>query len=248
VTAGAIESLRADRAALLEIGASLAPADWRAPSGCAGWSVQDVVAHMGALYWLTVDRSALPDTTGVATEQAQDQLVAARRSWSPTQVLDDYETVSAKALDALGHLETLEVEIPLGDLGTYPAWLLANAYAFDHYTHIRADLFAPRGPLTGSPPPSDELRLVPTIEWIVAAAAQQNERLVADLGGAVAVEVVGPAARRFTIGDGAVVATVTCGAHDLVLWSTQRASWDELDVTATGQPDAVAAARQLHVF
>src|SRR5262249_45289642 len=106
MTAGAIESLRADRAALLEIAASLTAAQWQAPSGCPGWSVQDVVAHMGALYWLTVDRAALPDTSGLPTEQAQEHYVAARRPWSAAQVLDDYETVSAKALDALGHVET----------------------------------------------------------------------------------------------------------------------------------------------
>ena len=42
----------------------------------------------------------------------------------------------------------------LGDFGSYPASLLPSAYSFDHYTHIRADLFAPRGPLPGPPPPS----------------------------------------------------------------------------------------------
>ncbi len=245
---GPVASLRADREAVLDLGARLTDADWQAPSGCAGWSVQDVVAHMGALFWLAVDRSALPDTTGVPTEQAQEQLVAARRSWSAHQVLEDYEMVSAKALDALADLETLAIAVPLGDLGTYPASLLPNAYAFDHYTHIRADLFEPRGPLGGSPPPSDELRLVPTVDWIVAAAPQQNAELLAGVGGAIAIELAGTAARSFTIGAGDVVATVACSAHDLVLWSTQRAAWDDLDVTATGERDAVAAARRLHIF
>ena len=45
-----------------------------------------------------------------------------------------------------------------------------------------------------------------------------------------------------------VVATVACSAHDLVLWSTQRATWEDLDVTATGRADAIAAARRLHIF
>jgi uncharacterized protein (TIGR03083 family) len=248
MTRGAIESLRADRAAVLDITGALTGAEWKAPSGCAGWSLQDVVAHMGALYWLVVDRAALPDATGVPTERAQERYVEARRSWSAGQVLDDYATVSAKALDALEDLEQLDIEVPLGDLGTYHASLLPNAYAFDHYTHIRADLFAPRGSLDGPPPPSDELRLAPTIDWIAAAAPQQNAELLAPLGGAIAVDVTGPAARSFTIGSGDVVATVACGGHDLVLWSTQRATWDALDVSAVGAPDAVAVARQLHIF
>jgi uncharacterized protein (TIGR03083 family) len=244
----AVESLRADRQAVLDLGAALTEAEWQAPSGCGGWSVQDVVAHMGALYWLVVDRSALPDAAGVPTEQAQERYVEARRAWSAAQVLDDYETVSAQALDALARLATLEIEVPLGDLGTYAASVLPSAYAFDHYTHIRADLYSPRGPIAGPPPPSDELRLVPTVDWIVAAAPQQNAELVAGLGGAIAIELSGTAARAFTIGTGDVVATVACSAHDLVLWSTQRATWEDLDVTATGRPGAIAAARRLHIF
>src|ERR1039458_1588143 len=68
---GAIEALRADREALLAIGARLSGDDWRAGSGCPGWSVQDVVAHMGTLFWAGVDPAALPDTTGLAPEPAQ---------------------------------------------------------------------------------------------------------------------------------------------------------------------------------
>ena len=139
-------------------------------------------------------------------------------------------------------------EVPLGDLGTYPASVLPTAYAFDHYTHIRADLYAPRGPLDGTPPPSDALRLAPAIDWIVAAAPQQNAELLASVDGAIAIDVTGTAARTFTIGTGDVAATVACSAHDLVLWSTQRATWDDLGVTATGRPDAIAAARRLHIF
>jgi uncharacterized protein (TIGR03083 family) len=248
MTSGAIDSLWADRAAVLEIGAALTDAQWKAPSGCAGWSVQDVVAHMGALFWLVVDRTALPDASGVPTEAAQERYVEARRSWSADQILDDYATVSAKALAALGDLEALDVELPLGDLGTYHASLLPNAYAFDHYIHIRADLYAPRGPLDGPPPVSDALRLVPTLDWIVAAAPQQNAELLAPVDGAIAVDVTGTAGRSFTIGAGDVRATVACSAPDLVLWSTQRATWDDLGVTATGEPAAIAAARRLHIF
>ena len=131
MTSGAIDALRADRSALLDICAGLSDSDWTAPSGCAGWRVQDVVAHMGALYWLVVDSSALPDTTGLQTEEAQDRYVEARRSWSANQVVDDYEAVSGKALDALQDLEGQDFELPLGDLGTYPASVLPNAYTFD---------------------------------------------------------------------------------------------------------------------
>jgi uncharacterized protein (TIGR03083 family) len=247
MTAGAIASLRAERAALLDICEGLAPDRWSAPSGCAGWSVQDVVAHMGALYWLVVDPSTLPDAAGLPTEEAQERFVGARRAWSAAEVVDDYANVSAKALDALADLEGQDFELELGDLGTYPASLLPNAYAFDHYTHIRADLFGPRGPLVG-PPPSDEMRLAPVLDWIVAAAPQQNAAVLAGLVAGIEIAVTGAAARTFVVGSGQPAARVECTAHDLVLWSTQRATWDDLAVTASGDPVALAAARRFHLF
>src|ERR1700677_4389248 len=123
MTNTAIEASRADREALLAICDDLSAAEWKSDSGCPGWSVQDVVAHMGALFWMVVDPSALPDTTGLLTEQAQEVLVDSRRSWSPARVVDDYRTVSASALDVLAGLATQDFEVPLGDLGTYGAAL-----------------------------------------------------------------------------------------------------------------------------
>jgi uncharacterized protein (TIGR03083 family) len=248
MASAAIESLRAERDVLLDIAAQLTDADWGSESGCAGWSVQDLVAHLGSLYWLVVDPSVLPDTADLPTEVAQDRAVESRRSWTSDRVIDDYATVSAKALDALEELETQDFELPLGDLGTYHASKLVNAYAFDHYTHIRADLFPPRGPLQGPPPPSDALRLGPTLDWIEVAAPQQNADLLAEISGAIEVTVAGTVARSFSIGTGERVVAVQCAPHDLVLWATQRASLDDLDVRATGSVDAVSAVRRLHVF
>jgi uncharacterized protein (TIGR03083 family) len=47
MTANAVGALRADRDAILELGAGLTGADWAAASGCPGWSAKDVVAHLG---------------------------------------------------------------------------------------------------------------------------------------------------------------------------------------------------------
>ncbi|HTZ30641.1 MAG TPA: maleylpyruvate isomerase N-terminal domain-containing protein, partial [Streptosporangiaceae bacterium] len=113
----AIEALGADRTDLLSICAGLDDAAWAAPSGCPGWSVKDVVAHMGALFWAVVDPATLPDTSGQATEAAQEVLVGSRRSLTAEQVLDDYATVSEKALTAIAGLAGADFEVPLGDLG-----------------------------------------------------------------------------------------------------------------------------------
>jgi uncharacterized protein (TIGR03083 family) len=43
---GVMAPARAEREDLLDLLRTLAPEQWRAPSLCAGWTVQDVVAHM----------------------------------------------------------------------------------------------------------------------------------------------------------------------------------------------------------
>jgi len=248
VTDGAIGALTADRTALLEICDGLGDAEWRSPSGCPGWSVQDVVAHMGALFWLVVDPSSLPDATGAPTEEAQERYVAARRSWNADRVVDDYRSVSTDGIARLGELAGQTFELPLGDLGTYPASALGNAFAFDHYTHIRADLFAPRGPLPGPPPASDEVRLTPALDWVAAALPQQNADRVASLGGSVECVLTGPGARTITVGSGAASARVQSDSAAFVRWITHRGTWDELGVEATGDPADLATLRQLRVF
>ena len=248
MTAKAIGALRADRDAILELGTGLTEAGWAAASGCPGWSAKDVVAHMGALLRLVLDPSSLPDTTGLGTEQAQEVYVASRRPWSAARVLEDYEWVSLPAFEALEGLAGLDLEVPLGDLGTYPAALVPAAYAFDHYTHIRADLFPPRGPLPGPPPPSDELRLVPALDWIEAALPQQNAGVLAALTGAVRISVTGPGARTIQVGPGEPVAEVSSDAPALVRWITQRGDWGQLGVKPCGDQRQLGLVAQLKVF
>jgi uncharacterized protein (TIGR03083 family) len=248
MTNRAVDALRADRDVLVALGQGLDEGQWKDPSGCAGWSVQDLYAHLSTLFWTVVDRSNVPDTRGVPTEQAQEVNVQSRRAWASDAVLAEYADVSTRALDKLAELEQADFVLPLGDLGTYHVSVLPNAFTFDHYTHLRADLFAPRGPLPGPLPPSDELRLVPTLDWVEAALPQQNAELWAQLPGAVELVVTGTAARTIVAGEGQVVARVESSADALVRWATQRGSWAELGVQATGDEAALGTARRLNVL
>jgi uncharacterized protein (TIGR03083 family) len=241
----AVAAVRADRAVLLEIGRSLTPAQWAAPSGCPGWSVQDVVAHLATEFWTVVDGARLPDVTGQPLEQAMEIEVESRRGLTPRVVLDDYEQVSMAGLGVLAGLAGLDAPVPLLDAGTYPLSVLPSAYAFDHYTHIRADLFAPRGPLDGPPPPSDELRAGATLDWIEAALPQQNAGAMPQA--TIEIQVTGVAARSISFGAGPVKATVTSDAPAFVRWVTQRGSWADLGVQASGDQQALTVARALKV-
>lgn len=243
----AIEAIRADRAAMLEVCGGLTDMQWRAPSGCAGWSVQDLVTHLANLFWLAVDAQQLPDTTGMLTERAQDVAVEARRGRSPAEVYDDYEKVSEKGIGLLAELAALDVEMPLGgDFGTYSSRVLPCAVAFDHYTHIRADLFAPRGPVDGEPPPSDELRVGATLDWVEAALPQQNPAAAAAC--TLDLQITGTGARVIRFGSGAPAASISSDAPALVRWITHRGSWADLGVQASGDEQALSTARSLKVF
>jgi uncharacterized protein (TIGR03083 family) len=234
----AIEGVRADRDALIGICADLSPADWAAPSGCEGWTVQDLIAHLGALFWAVVDASKLPDVSGMPTEAGQEMLVRSRRGMSPAAVLHDYVEVSEVALQRLAELAAVDMELPLGDLGTYPASVVPSAYSFD--------LFHPRGPLDGPPPPADEFRLGSVLDWAEAALPQQNQ--AAAEAGLYELQITGPAARIISFGTGQAMATVSSDAFSFIRWVTQRGSWEELGVQAAGDEPALSAARKLKVF
>ncbi len=244
-----IEALGADRAVVLDICGQLAEPDWDAASGCPGWTVKDLVAHLAALFWMVVDPSALPDTAGLPTERAQDAFVESKRRLSAAEVAADYESVSSQALDRLAGLASLDFEVPLGDLGTYPAYRLPTAFSFDHYIHIRGDLFPPRGPLTGQPPPADELRLAPALDWIEAALGQQNKATADALTSPVEIVVTGPAARTIRLGPaGEPAAAVRTGADAFVRWVTHRARWEDVGAEASGDEKLLAALRDCRVF
>jgi uncharacterized protein (TIGR03083 family) len=239
---GALEAVRADRAALGEICGGLTAAQWQAASGCPGWSVQDLVTHLANTFWAVVDQSQLAEVAGQPFELGTDIQVQARRGRQPEAVLADYEEVSKVALDRLAELAALDMELPLGEIGTYPAALLPCAYAFDHYVHIREDLFGPRGPLEGAPPSTDELRLAPTLDWIEAALPQQNPAAAAE--NSFEFQVTGPCARVIGFGSGPMMARLSCDAPGFVRFITQRGGQPRI----TGDDEAVAAARNLKVF
>jgi uncharacterized protein (TIGR03083 family) len=258
--ADALASIRADHAALLALLQNCSTATWSAPSGCPGWTVKDLVAHLGTMFWRTVDPSGLTDTRGLPMEVGVDRDVASRAGWDAARVLDDYVEAAAGALPVLERLRDVDAPVPLGDLGTYPASMLASGYAFDLYTHLRADLLAPRGPLDATPPPSDELRMAPTIAWILAALPQQCAATVAALPGAVEFVLTGPAGGHFVLqagggfvtGDDArtdTVASIGCFTPALVWWTTRRASWSDVGVQAAGDERALELLREhIHVF
>jgi uncharacterized protein (TIGR03083 family) len=248
MTNAAVDALRADHEALVELVDTFTEEEWAAPSACEGWSVRDVLAHMTQLWRQVVDPGTLPppDPSGV-TERTQDRWVEALRHVPVEEVVADYRKLGEQAIEALAGLQALDSPMDLGDLGTHPLHLIANAFSFDHYTHIRADLLAPGGPLDRPVPPAGEKHLAAAADWIVAGIPQMTPAAVTR---PIELVVTGPGARTARFGpDGDPVATVTSTVPDLVLWSTRRRSWRDLDVAIDGD---IAAAEHfcdtVHVF
>jgi uncharacterized protein (TIGR03083 family) len=263
MTKQAVESLRADHEWLLEVAPTFSAEEWSAASDCEGWSVQDVVAHMTQVFRQMVDPGSLPpgDPSG-KTERNQDRYVEAMRPLSSDEVLAEYRKLGEQALEGLAGIQSVDSPIAMGDLGSYPLHMVANAFAFDHFTHIRVDLLAPMGPLERTAPPSDELRLEPTVDWMLAGLPQMTPGALSWLEAPVTLSLTGPGGRDVHIapsGEGNVevrdgqapgsIASVQSSSADFVVWATQRRDWRTLPVSIAGQADvAERFCDAVHVF
>jgi len=228
---------------------SLTPQEWAAPSACAGWSVQDLVAHLSSNFKETVDPTPVPpDAPRLAAERAMDALVDARRGWSSEQVREEYLGYCDQAVAVLASMQEeplASTVIPLADLGHYPMHQLADAFAFDHYCHLRMDLVAPGGPVERTLPAPDGTRLGPTIGWMLAGLPQMQPDLHAtvEVDRPLTLVLTGPGGGQWTIrrdGDvlvvddsaDPVVATIESDGDAFVRWGTTRTPWrDECQVS-----------------
>jgi hypothetical protein len=133
--------------------------------------------------------------------------------------------------------------------------LIANAFAFDHFCHLRNDLLKPNGPLDRPVPPSDELRIGATLEWLIAGVPQMSgEAMKSSVTKPIGLKLTGPGGGEWTItpapDDGLVgvaegiaaetAAVVTSPGSEFVIWATQRRPWRERDVKIEGD-EAYAA-------
>jgi hypothetical protein len=249
----AVSAVRALVGDTIELCDSLTRNEWVADTGCAGWRVQDVIAHLAGFFVLLADPSAAPPLTPAdSAEERNEELLANRRGWRPEDVLAEYRAVSSVGLEILGKLQApklSKVPVCMGDIGTYPLPALAEAACFDHLCHLLHDLAAPRGPLARLTIPRDPLRLSPTLDWMLRGVPQMSgSALSAALTEAVDLSLEGAAARRVRLAAGpdglavispvdsvggngpavTTVTTVTTDGVDFLAWATRRADWRPL--------------------
>jgi len=255
VSKEAVVALRLAVDEVKSVVSSLTDEEWSRPSGCAGWSVRDLVAHMSSNYKETVDPSPLPaEPVQLPAERMMDLLVEPRKDWTNQQILAEYLDYCDKAVDVLASFQDeplASTVIPLADLGSYPMHLLADAYAFDHYCHLRIDLLAPRGPIERAVPAADATRIGPAVRWMITGMPQMQQNLGASLSAPIVLVLTGPGGGEWTIApsgsdivvtagaSAAAVATVSSSGHDFVDWGTQRSNWRG-HCSVTGDESVVA--------
>ncbi|MDQ3947188.1 MAG: maleylpyruvate isomerase family mycothiol-dependent enzyme [Actinomycetota bacterium] len=257
MAADRVAALRRERDDVLAFCRLLADDEWKVPSGCLGWSVQDVVAHMTATVHGVFTPWLIKLIRSKDLERNNDADVEARRDRSPAEVLAEYETWSGRlpALLQAGQLPGLKmVPFPIAEIGRYPLALIASAFLFDHHTHLRHDL----APALGRPsPPTDEGRMAVVIEWMLAGLPQMCRESLSFIDRPVLLTLEGPGGGTWAVvprpGGGRVevrtgptvgaVAHVTGVAEEFPVWGTTRRPWREHDLKLEG--DEAYAARFL---
>ena len=81
-----------------------------------------------------------------------------------------------------------------------------------------------------------------------AALPQQNSAVLAGLTGSITIIVAGRGGRTIRLGQGAPAAEISSDGPACIRWVTQRGSWADLGVRATGDAKQLSIARSLHVF
>ena len=263
MTAKGVDALRADREEVLALAKGLGPEEWAAPSACAGWRVQDVIAHLANTFRAVVDPGALAPGVPGDLEATQSAQAEAHREWRPDQVLADYVEVSERGLGALATLQgppPVESMIPIEDAGMYPLHLVANALAFDHFCHLRNDILQPRGPIVRPAAPVDAVRMGATLEWLLAGLPQMSRGLAEVVTDPIGLVLTGPGGGSWTIAPGPgdeirIEHSTTSGtmvrspAPEFILWGTARQPWRASDVELIGDSDyAATVLDEIHLF
>ena len=246
--AAAVKAERNDLVALLH---TLTDAEWNAPSRCEGWTVKDVVAHMGAaskgfftpwVVGLMLDKDV---------EDHNDRDVEKRRAWEPAKVLKEYEKWSKPAGGLLGMMQApgmRSLPLKLAEVGTYKASLFASAITFDTGCHMRYDIASALGKAVAPP---DANRVAVSIEWMLAGLPTMSGDKLSWLDTPVELNLVGAGGGTWTIAPGGKKGRVTVtegatpgakasvegDAATFYVWGTGRESWRDHGVVVKGDED-----------
>lgn len=217
----------------------LTGADWGHPSGCAGWTVADVVLHLAQSEESVVSAfderdSAVPfapylDRVGAAGGGVVDAVMAAaveaERPDRPGAAYERWRTANRAALARVGAADRSSrvpwVAVPL------TVRTLAATRLSEHWIHS-LDV---REPLGAAAPDTDRLWHVARLAWRTLPYA------FAEVGASapeVRLVLTGPAGDEWAFGDAAAAATVTGVAGEWCRVGARRLRTDQTTLRAQG--------------
>lgn len=216
-----------------------------------GWSIADVVGHMGAGCHAMFGPAVLTIMRADAVERINDQMVEVRRDRTPAQILGEYRRwsrVLAATTPAMTRRPLARVELPIGELGRFPARVLASALVFDHHTHLTHDMAPALGRTVPAPGAN---RMAAVLEWMMAVLSNQiRSAKPVWLDRPLSITLTGPGGGSWWVDGSGVVtlsaakpvaAEITAVAGEFPEWGTRRASWGDRDVSIAGDADYAVA-------
>lgn len=252
-------ALKTERDHCVQFLHTLSDADWAAPSRCDGWTVKDVVAHLGAASkgFFTPWVVGLMFSNDV--EGHNDRDTAKRASWPHEKVLAEYEKWSKPAGRFLKVLQAPglgAVPLPLAEVGAYPGRLFASAIVFDTGLHLRYDIASALGREDQIPARSATAIRV-SAEWMVRGIPVMSQDTLTWLDRPIEVQLTGDGGSTWTINPagkkGRVsvqqgpaspatpAATIAGDAESFPIWGTGRESWRDHGVAVKNGDEELGA-------
>ncbi len=181
----------------------LTEAQWKTPTDCPGWSVQDQVSHLvGAES--NILGNPMPDHTPKETGhvkndvgQSNEVVVDYRRSWPGLKVLEEFRDLTGRRLELLRNMTdeefAAETQTPIGP-GTVAEFVRIRIFdAWVHEQDMRRALNMP-GELEGPVAAHAVGRVARAMPFVVARKAQAKD------GVTVVFDITGPAGRLVPVG------------------------------------------------
>jgi uncharacterized protein (TIGR03083 family) len=235
-----------------ELLASLAPEDWQKPTPCEDWAVKDLVAHVsgGSSTFAGLEQPSAPADFAPTHEGINalgDMAIAARASWTPEQLLDEFTRGTEIQLEKFRAMDDEEWESSsAGPPGVRNLRQLVYVALIDNFIHVldvRAATGRPLAPDTM--PEALDMCIARAIELTPWGAVK---RAFLDDGFRIRLELTGPHALTKDLviedgrggfvdpgPDGVDVVSGTTLAYLFVV--TGRAEWAELagGIEASGE-------------
>lgn len=243
-----VDRMQAVWASIRDACEGLSEQDWKRPTDCPGWSVQDHVSHMAGSESALLGRPVPDHTPGDLSHvrnpigQANEVQVDYRRSWPGERVLEEFGELTAERLGAMRSWSeedfSKESWTPIGP-GTVRDFIGIRIFdAWVHEQDIRRAL-GRAGRLDGPVAEHAYGRLASAMPFVVGkkAAAPEGATVVFEIsgpvGGTIAIGVEGGRAKRL---DGVPPAATVRLSTDLETFNALGCGrWDAARALAEGR-------------